>query len=528
MEQKVSFLKRKMPVRVCFLFCVIAFALLMMYNLLNGCSTDLYYVAATGREIVKNGFPHTSVWNIDRTGGFVVQQWLYCVIVYYLDALPVWSYSIFAMIQVVILAYLSFIFLKMRGLSKYKIGISVCFALFVDYIYIFIHRPETVTLILLMGECVALEKFRHTSKCRYLFALPVIMILEMNFHGAMWPMHYAILAAYMVPAFYFKKAENIAIYASWKKLLPFVICMTGSMFLNPYGANGVAYAIRSLTVDTFRKLDIYEMNMPQLFSPSLGVLILSIFFLFFIIKYGHIDSIAANMIVGFTVLSLFTYRHVMFSYFTILFVASLFLQVDTLISKIDFQKDLYNYYYIPFALLTLLLTSMNVSAFSNASGTGLIECMKRYEPGVYAITQYLEDNDVDKHTRIFTSSSGSCLEYCGYDNIYFDTRYELYSPVFTGGVDYASDFYKYCSSGVAYVSMFAKDDPDKSYIADDGTMQQWLDQYDFQYFIVGPDTAYLSGYLAGNPNYERVDVSNYYNGKVKSELATDMLYKKIS
>ena len=89
----------------------VLFAIIPIFYLLERlvCSvydSDMYFLIATGREILENGIPHTNVWTIDSSSGIIVQQWLYDVILAIVDKAGYVGFSLFILSEFCIFAAL--------------------------------------------------------------------------------------------------------------------------------------------------------------------------------------------------------------------------------------------------------------------------------------------------------------------------------------------------------------------------------------------------------------------------------------
>ena len=89
----------------------------IMYDIYDN---DMYFLIATGREIRTNGIPYTNIWSIDKSDGFIAQQWLYTVILSIVTDFGPIACSIFVCLELAILGCLITHFFK---LVKYGFNI---------------------------------------------------------------------------------------------------------------------------------------------------------------------------------------------------------------------------------------------------------------------------------------------------------------------------------------------------------------------------------------------------------------------
>lgn len=476
-----------------FIFVIVAFYLAesLICKIYDG---DMYFLIATGREILDNGIPHTNVWTIDQPSGFISQQWLYAVFIALADKVGYVGFTALVGVQFGVLLFLLNHFFNLKGINKYVKWLCIAAVVFYSQIYLFSTRPELITMILLLAECIALEHFHKSNRWQWLILLPVTMLAEMNFHGSMWPMHYAILLAYMVPSFYLPGTNDVSMYKQWKPIALFTLLMTGIMFVNPYGLDGVMYIIKSFKANTFAYVDIQEIASPIFLSASGLTIMLGITFIFLCHKLKTLDSTAANIALGFIALCTYALRHNMFSIFIMAFLLRcLAVSIQTL-PKFDWKKDVKNNV-IPVMVLGVFV--FGVSCLSSFASVFTAES----SDGLTDIYEYIAE-DYNEDTHIFTGfNNGAYFEWKGFRNVYMDARPELYTDTFTGSVDILGDYSKYCIYGFDVTP----EDSDSFFVTKD-EMDEWFYSYDFDYVVVSPMAeAYLACYMMDNEDYHRVD-----------------------
>ena len=75
-----------MKVFVGSVFCIIVFYIMQRLTT-SIYDSDMYFLIASGREILKNGIPYNNIWTIDSNSAIIIQQWLYDVILAFVDRL---------------------------------------------------------------------------------------------------------------------------------------------------------------------------------------------------------------------------------------------------------------------------------------------------------------------------------------------------------------------------------------------------------------------------------------------------------
>lgn len=465
--------------------------------------SDMYFLIATGKEIVQNGIPHMNVWSIDKSSGFIAQQWLYDVVMYYADKLDYIGFTALVGVQFIVFLLMLNHFFKIngqKGIIKYFV-LSVL--VFYSELYVFCVRPELITLILLSAEAIALEHYRRGGKSSWLILLPFSMIVEMNVHGSMWFMHYAILLAYMVPAFYLPGVRNeFPLHKRWKGILVATIAMTVSMLINPYGLEGVLYMVKSFTARTFDYVHVVEVVPPE-FLSSVGLVVIVGFALaLFTYNTKSLSSVSANMTLGILFMIVYASRNVMFSALLLMFLlCDLSQWLSTLTWLAESVKSSIKKNTLPVLLI-------GVFVFGGYCIDGFYMTFSDDAPTANsAIYDYVMEHK-GVSSRMFTGfNNGAYFEYKGFDNVYMDARPELYTKTFTGDKDILGDYAKYCLYG--YAPVLTKDDikQNKSENITRDEFDDWFYSYDFDYIVVMPRVEQaLSVYMMFNDDYHLVDL----------------------
>ena len=432
--------------------CTLGYMISCLYD------TDIFFMIASGREILENGFIYENIWSIDKGCPMVIQQWLYNIILVGCYKWGNIGLFIFAIIRLCIFFGLLWHFLNFKKVSYGLRVISLVIFIFFTPYYVFSVRPELITVILLLTECICLEHFQLSGKKRWLFFLIPIMILEINLHASMWPTHFAILAVYVVPAI---KVPFILKNDLWKErkwVFITAIFMIPAMWINPYGTDNVKYILKSFKAHTFDLVSITEMKQPTLLSfPGFVILLLMILFGIGLAK-KCLHSTTVYICAGFLLMSMYAVRNEMF-----LIIAYLFLlrDISDLLKNInyDWEKDIKNSLIFVLGISILLLGHVGIQTLDTLF-TGDIEDFTDMQTTKKIYDEIAKDYDED--TRIFAGfNNGSYGEFYGLKNIYMDARPELFTIL--------KEYSDYC--------LYGHDINMKE-------MTKWFDGYDFNYVIV--------------------------------------------
>lgn len=451
---------------------------------------DMYWMIATGRDILDNGILHTNIRTIDETPGFISQQWLYAAICVVLDKIGIWAVFGFCMLQVVVLCGLATYFVYIRTRNILTACVCMTAMIIFPQNYIFSARPETMTLILLLLECIGLEKFQSTKRAMYLALLPASMLVEINVHGSMWIFHYAILLAYLTPAFYCKQAEKNHARTGRKAICVFTVIMTAVMFANPYGVDMILYIFKSFAANTFSYVHISEMAPLNIKSSAFMPFLLAWVWFAVAMHFKKARSVTINLLFGFSLLTLFALRNIQFIPLVVLFFARDLLNLDI---HVD---DIAIWICRGVNMIGILIATLVVlSAFTRITDYLMIDNISESPAAVpKAIREAADHISNDRDVRLFTGfDTGGYFEYLGYRNIYIDARPELYTDSFTNGKNILADYSTYALGRRT---------------CSDSDMIRWFDEYDFDYLIVNTRTeTKLHGFMIQRDDYELIGTS---------------------
>lgn len=478
-----KFIKDDMSVKCFWIFFYLCLIFLSAWRFTNWFDTDMYWIIATGREILDQGIFHDNVFTIIENADIVVQQWLYAVIVSFI-------FDTFGNIGMMIFngfIYLSMISLMILLLHKcyhVNLHISSIVAFITGFFYSYSNaRPEMFTICLLLLQCYFVEMYLQTNLKRYLYFLPLCTLLEINGHGSLWIIHFVLLLPYFVPFFNSRFIKNGAV-----SVRPFIVPMLGmisSLFINPYGVDMILMILRFFKGSRNATIAVVEMLSPSFFS-DIGAILLFLFFVLVVaVQYKQISSCQLFMVLGLGFLCILNIRNIIFLPIIVVYLFGYLLCYQSFhLTQINLPKG--------FAIVFLIglfgcgyICYCNYKSFENFD-KGILN------GGVYSdITNYLDVN-ADKTVRVFTNfNDGGYLEYKGYQ-CFIDARYEVYLDEIGHVGDYISKF-------VAITSGY--DEKTYSYVTSDD-MSAFVDEYAFDYCIATPGAFEM--YLGCNPNWNCV------------------------
>lgn len=274
---------------------------------IGSANNDLYYMIPTGKDIVQNGIPKWNTFSYVQGQRIVVQQWAYCVLVYLFYSL----FKDFGIFMFVILNSLLFVisgawYLKEKGVG-WTAALQVSCIIVSAFIYLGT-RPQSLTMALLCIQCAATERYIKGRNKKWLFLIPLCTLLEMNFHGSMALLHLILILPYTQ-----KKPKNTKFKKLYEEVIPWndlwlpLLLSIVSLFVNPYGIDGITYLIKSLGILNNSGLarTITEMNPPAMGTSLMliwtAVLVTALLEMVYVSKLSIADLYIAIGLIGISV-----------------------------------------------------------------------------------------------------------------------------------------------------------------------------------------------------------------------------------
>lgn len=263
--------------------------ILMQFIMITPCffmrltlDNDAYWLIQAGRNLIQNGIPHVDPLTFHEGLHYVMQQWLTAGIYAFLyDSVGV--IGIFLFVLVIFISIVLVLFRLCLLISNHNLFISFILTTF-DIIILFLYmstRPYPISMLIFLLEIFVLEKYLDSSNHKYLFAIPLLSFMLINFHGAIWPFFFIIMVPYVIDSFRFKFAfiqgEG---YPRRDFMLAFGVAFFAG-FLNPYGWELMTYLFRSYGNAGISNY-VSEMGSPN-FQNWVGMLLFTILLIVFII-----------------------------------------------------------------------------------------------------------------------------------------------------------------------------------------------------------------------------------------------------
>lgn len=217
---------------------------------------DIWFILATGREIVQHGIPYTNPFSLHEGLGIVVQQWIPCVI----------AYGWYSLGGFVALGLWTLLLEGLLVLSLYRLGrllkgdrfggewlllaIAVALPALMTYLSM---RPHLYTMLAFCWLVYFCERYRRSGRAGWLVGCVALTAAHVNFQMAMAPVDVAIVGCYWLPDLLAPlhrrgRCEKVRLASAGYKRWPLLLCLlacAAALLANPYGLDGALYVARS-------------------------------------------------------------------------------------------------------------------------------------------------------------------------------------------------------------------------------------------------------------------------------------------
>ena len=492
--KKVSKNKIKININYLYLLYFIPFIIFIYRYIVLG--VDIWYMLSEGKYILNNGFPHIDPFTIHEGFKIVIQQWLSDIIFYI-----IYKFTgdvgliVFSCIMFMVLEFLLYKLCKLVSDNNKLISllVSSIISILLEYNFFIDIRPHLFTYLFLIIWVYILEKYNKTNNKKLLFILPIISILQINMHAAMWWFIFVFSLPFIVEYLYliFIKKK----YKELRKFYTLVLFIIVSLFcglINPYGIDSINYLFNG-TNDYINKF-IVEMVPPKILSVQ-GLLLIIILFINYIISLKYYSKTKELKISYLFLLfgSLILAFHSMKSYL-------FFLIFGVYYWAYYFRKEKSKYFVEEKSLkvniivivipILYLLISYATGHVTYAYSAGLLNSSNYYD---YLI-EYKKDKDIKVYN---TYEIGSYMEFLNLKP-YIDTRAEFFLKSQNKKKNVFIEYYDLQNN-----------------ILD---LQVFLDTYNFTHLLV-----YEKDYLFGLDDIEGYTLIMYENDYMKLYIRNDLL-----
>lgn len=478
-------------------------------------ASDYYHIMNSGRYIAEHQeIPQYNFEFVEDGYETIIQQWLYAVVLYEIGSYNVFLVGVFTAVQLIIVVLLMIrLATKYLGTSlKAGVLISLISAAFIQpYMNC---RPEMFSIILLLVQCLCIERYKAKRKAAILYVLPVLSLIEINAHAMFWALHFVYLLPYIVPLNKIFR-NKLRITDNEAPLLPFALpcaLMFGTLFINPYGEKVISCLLGSSELEA---LQIEEMSAVNAISGFALFFIIELIILGYLYHKGVLNSTTVYMVIGSNLLMMIMVRNIIFvSIGTVYELSYLYRdekvqKAQSFISHIE-EKNKKEVAALPFvalffcSLYTLYNAAVGDTTFLKGNAFDTTHTPKQAAEYLIANEPNLSD------VRMFTEfNNGAYFLWNGVGRVYGTAKTEPFLKEVNGVKDIIKEF--------AFIT----------YNAQKEDLDRFFEEYDFDYVIASCDSPSIQVYMETSPDYSCVLVSDAKTTANNETIPLYHLYKHI-
>lgn len=472
-----------------FLLLMLTPALLVWRELNN----DLWFLLNYGRYVLNQGFPTLEPFTLHDNFSFVMQQWLSGVLFWL-------TYDTFGPAATLVLTGLAYaltllVLYKLAMLvseGHFLVSFAVTMFSSIGLYQFMVTRPYIFSTLILALEVYCLELYVVRGRRLALWLLPVLSLLLVNLHAALWPMLFVLALPWLIDAAPFQAGLLAGQgYPAWP-LAGALLASVVTALANPYGLKALTYLFRSFG---YPEINALVMEMKVFDIKQAGGLFFYGFVALSLAGYwlDRQQTIRLRYILltgGLLVLALASARSFMLYAGLAQFPLAYLLREWGIKRGMESKTALGTAKRGRQKLLRLLLIGL--------SSVLVFEFVLIYfqpakhlvqNPQLQAIVAELPAPDQMTESVLYTGyNEGAYVEFLGY-RPYIDARAEVFTLKNNHQKDVFSEYYQLQSGTLHY--------------------REFLDQYQFTHLLLGHKEI-LRVYLAADPDYQLIATQGEY------------------
>jgi hypothetical protein len=433
---------------------------------------------------MNNGIPHIEPFSIHENMEFVMQQWLTDVVFWNIyNSVGEWGLFLLVVICYALVILLLYKLTMNVSEGNFFISYSVTLLASILIFTYMVMRPTIITLIIVMIELNTLEQYVKCGEYKYLLILPILSLLMINFHAALWPILFVLILPYVIDSFKFKIGFVCGEGYNKRFLFLSLVAMLIVAFANPYGVDAMLYLIKSTGYPYMNY--IMELQPPNVssFAGALIYLYIALIALVYIFyRKGKTKIRYFLLTIGTILMVLLSVRNITYFALCSLFPLSYYLK-DLDINFIDTNKGNKK---LRIILATLILIVVMIGMYKNSIHNNTAT---QYSD-LNEIVDYIIDNEDISSITIYTGfNEGSLVQFRGLPT-YIDPRAEVYFKTHNNKDDIFNEYFE-----LRYGKIYYKD---------------IMEKYNFTHLIVGKREL-LDTYLQRDERYNIIYENEKYN-----------------
>lgn len=457
---------------------------------------DAYFLAATGRYIAQNNFkiPTINPFVIHSNFKIIIQQWIPCILNWLLlDYTGFTGVAIYMVINALCIIGLLCVYIKNSpSNNNRKICVSSVLSICMICCAFMNTRPTHLTLLVVTCWLMILDRYKkkHNKKDKLLWLLPVLSILCINIHAAMWPILFVLGGTYILPSNKEDLIQCIKYIRNFVKdrlvLIKWFIISIIVGVINPNGIKGVTYLISSLSQVSTNKY-VGEMKSPNL-SSFYGIVVVAsiIILIIYIVQYKKlVDYQLLIMAIGTIFMSMNIMRNIAYITFSIPVMLNIIVRDNYYIIDKCKKHERLNMISFTASLMLLFSLVLNIADIK-------LELEDDHNTPLSAI-EYLDNSNIDEDKIILYNdyNNGGYIEFRGY-KVYIDQRAESFDKHINEKYDVFTE-YTSIIDGKGYNTTWSEDDKIQL------TNEEFINKYKFNFMLTEDDSP-INYYLLDNDN----------------------------
>lgn len=457
----------------------------------KGLDNDTWFLLNSGRYVMNHGIPSIEPFSIHQNMEFVMQQWLTDVI-FWNTYEKFGENGLFIIITIcyAIIIYLMYrLTMKVSNNNFFVSYIITMMSNILVYTYM-VARPTALTLVVVMVELNLMENWVYEKNNKYLLILPLLSILMINLHAALWPVIFILILPYFLDSIKFKIFKFTNEGYDNKYLLLSVAAMFIFALINPYGIDAMTYLIRSIGYPYMN--NIVEI-MPPYINDFSGALIYAyvalIIFIYIFYRCGTSNVRYFLLTIGTIYMVLTSIRNITYFAVCSLFPIAYYLKDFEIVQRYK-TKHANN------CLRNILLITIIVLVVYSNHKIEVASKMDNGDENLNNMIDYILENEDISQIKLYTGfDEGSLVQFKGLKS-YIDPRAEVYFKKHNKKDDIFNEYFD-----MLYGKVYYKD---------------VLNKYKFTHLIVSKGDM-LDTYLSNDEDYFVIYENEEYTLFVRNE-----------
>jgi hypothetical protein len=445
---------------------------------------DTWFILNSGRYVMNNGIPHIEPFSIHENMEFVMQQWLTDVVFWNIYN-TVGELGLFLLVMIFYALVIILLYKLTMNISEGNFFVSYSVTILASiliYTYM-VTRPTIITLVIVMIELNVLELYAKRGEYKYLLVLPILSLLMINFHAALWPMLFILILPYIIDSFKIRIGFISGEGYNKRFLFLSIAVMILAAFANPYGIDAMLYLMKSTGYPYMKYImELQPPNVSSFAGALIYVYIAFVVFVYIFYRRGKTRIRYFLLTAGTIFMVLLSVRNITYFALCSLFPLAHYLK-DLNINYIGVNKNNKKFRII---LITLIVIVVIIGMYEN----GLhYNTAMQYKDLNETVDYIIENEDISSIMLYTGFNEGSLVQFRGL-RTYIDPRAEVYFKKQNNKYDIFNEYFELRYGKIYYKNI--------------------MDKYNFTHLIIGKGEL-LDTYLKEDENYKVIYENEKYN-----------------